>query len=209
LYPKISRSTTVAERQKIEASWHTEAFKMDKINPQKKVDVPPTGRRNADPITNAPGSHPIETGIGAAAVGAASGMAVGAVTGPVGAAIGAAVGAIAGGYAGKGVGEMIDPTTDDNWLRDNFESRPYVQEGDTFEKYQPAYRYGAKAESRYGTVKYETIEGELESDWLEGQDTAAMPWKHVRHAVKDAYERTAQIRRARDVPETRDDMLDH
>jgi outer membrane lipoprotein SlyB len=113
-----------------------------KTDPAKKVDLPPTGRRNADPITSAPGSHPIETGIGAAAVGAAGGMAAGAFAGPVGAALGAAVGAVAGGYAGKGVGEMIDPTTDDHWLRENFESRPYVQEGDTFERYQPAYRYG-------------------------------------------------------------------
>jgi hypothetical protein len=205
---KASRSAIVAERHNIEVSWHKEALMMDKINPQKKVDVPPTGRRNADPITSAPGSHPIETGIGAAAVGAVSGMAAGAVTGPVGAAIGAAIGAVAGGYAGKGVGEIIDPTTEDNWLRDNFTSRPYVQDGDTFEKYQPAYRYGAKAESRYGIDRFETIEEELESDWPDSQDHAAMPWKHVRHAVKDAYERTAQIRRAREVPETCDDVLD-
>ena len=115
-----------------------------KINPEKKVDLPPAGRRNADPLTNAPGSHPIETGVGAAATGAVSGMAAGAVVGPVGAAVGAAVGAVAGGYGGKAVGEMIDPTTEDSWLRDNFASRPYVQKGDAFEKYQPAYRYGAE-----------------------------------------------------------------
>ncbi len=179
-----------------------------RITPEKKVDLPPTGRRNADPITNAPGSHPIETGVGAAAVGAVSGMAVGAATGPVGAAIGAAVGAVAGGYAGKGVGEMIDPTTDDTWLRENFESRPYVQEGDTFEKYQPAYRYGAKAECQYGTEKFETIEDRLANDWHHGQEQAVMPWKHVRDAVKDSYERTAQIRRSRDVPEMEDDLLE-
>src|SRR5436309_1044233 len=93
---------------------------------EKKVDLPPTGARNADPITGAPGSHPIETGIGAAAAGAATGMAVGAFTGPVGAAVGAAVGAVAGGFAGKGIGEMIDPTLQDDWLRDNFDSRPYI-----------------------------------------------------------------------------------
>ena len=167
-----------------------------KINPEKKVDLPPTGPRNADPITNAPGSHPIETGVGAAAVGAASGIAAGAVTGPVGAAIGAAVGAIAGGYAGKGVGELIDPTTDDSWLRDNFQSRPYVQKGDTFERYQPAYRYGAEAECRYGTDDFDMIEEELESNWQTCNNEPAMPWKRVRDAVKDSYERTAQIRRA-------------
>jgi hypothetical protein len=179
-----------------------------KFNPEKKVDLPPAGRRNADPITGAPGSHPIETGIGAAAVGAAGGMAVGAFTGPVGAAIGAAVGAVAGGYAGKGVGEMIDPTTEDSWLRENFETRPYVQEGDTFEKYQPAYRYGGEAESRYGTEDFDSIEGHLESDWHSRAGQPVMPWKHVRDAVKDSYERTAQIRRARDVPEMSDDDLE-
>src|ERR1700678_4121166 len=123
-----------------------------KLSPQKKVGVPPRGDRNADPITNEPGSHPIETGIGAAVAGAATGMAVGAVTGPIGAAVGAAVGAVAGGYAGKGVGEMIDPTIDDNWLRDNFGSRPYVSKAETFDMYQPAYRYGGEAEHRYRDV---------------------------------------------------------
>jgi Glycine zipper len=177
-------------------------------NPEKKVDLPPTGGRNADPITGASGSHPVETGLGAAAVGAASGMAVGAVTGPLGAAIGAAVGAVAGGYAGKAIGERIDPTTEDTWLRDNFESRPYVQRGDTFEKYQPAYRYGGAAESRYGCDEFETIEEELESDWHNSNEGPVMPWKHVRDAVKDSYERTAQIRRARDVPEVSDESLE-
>ena len=30
---------------------------------------------------------------------------------------------------GNGIGETIDPTIEDNWLRDHFESRPYVEEG--------------------------------------------------------------------------------
>jgi len=47
-------------------------------NPEKTVDVPPHGDRNPDPITDAPGSHPVETGVGAAVAGAASGVAVGA-----------------------------------------------------------------------------------------------------------------------------------
>jgi hypothetical protein len=178
-----------------------------KMNPEKKVDLPPTGNRNADPITDAPGSHPIETGIGAAAVGAASGMAVGAVTGPVGAAIGAAVGAVAGGYAGKGVGEMIDPTTEDNWLRENFKSRPYVRKGETFETYHPAYRYGAEAEAKYGEGDFNVLEPDLQRGW-NNQEGTIMPWEKVRGAVKDSYERTAEIRRARDVPEVYDAALE-
>jgi hypothetical protein len=65
--------------------------------------------RNPDPITDAPGSHPVGTGVGGVG-GAVAGAAVGIVGGPVGMAIGAAVGAIAGGLAGKAVAESVNPT---------------------------------------------------------------------------------------------------
>jgi len=57
---------------------------------------------NLDPITHAPGSHPVGTGVGsvaATAAGAAIGAAVG---GPVGFAVGGAIGAVVGGAAGHG-----------------------------------------------------------------------------------------------------------
>jgi hypothetical protein len=164
---------------------------------EKKADLPPKGRRNLDPITDQPGSHPIETGVGAALGGAASGLAVGAVAGPVTAAVGAALGAVAGGLAGKGVGEMIDPTTEDNWLRDNFASRPYVQEGESFETYHPAYHYGAEIESTYGDEDFERMEQDLESDWHNAADPAPMPWARARGAVKDAYDRCVLLRKDR------------
>jgi hypothetical protein len=175
---------------------------------QKTADLPPKGSRNPDPITNQPGSHPIETGIGAAVAGAASGLAAGAVAGPVGAAVGAAVGAVAGGLAGKGVGEIIDPTTEDNWLRDNFKSRPYVKEGDTFEKYRPAYRHGAAAESRHGDAKFEAVENDVRSEWDKLGDTADYPWGEARGAVKDSYERSSVIRKQRQQSELPDPLLE-
>jgi uncharacterized protein (TIGR02271 family) len=168
-----------------------------KRNPEKKADLPPEGNRNPDPITDAPGSHPIETGIGAAIGGAASGAAVGSVAGPIGTAIGAAVGAVAGGYAGKGLGELIDPTTEDNWLRENFESRPYIRKGETFETYHPAYRYGAEAEARYQGTDFAEVEDELKRGWGTAKDRGSMTWGRARDAVKDAYERTIQLREER------------
>lgn len=38
-------------------------------DPEKAIDLPPYGSRNPDPITDTPGSHPIETGIGAVLAG--------------------------------------------------------------------------------------------------------------------------------------------
>ena len=88
---------------------------------------------NRDPITGAPGSHPIGTGVGAATGGAAAGAIAGAFGGPVGAVVGAAVGAVIGGLAGKGVAEMIDPTGEEAYWRESFADRPYVEPGSTFE----------------------------------------------------------------------------
>jgi hypothetical protein len=168
-----------------------------KMNPEKKVDLPPRGNRNADPLTDAPGAHPVETGIGAALGGVASGAAGGAVAGPLGAAVGVALGAVAGGLAGKGVGEMIDPTVDDNWLRDNFHSRPYVNEGESFETYEPAYRFGGEAESKYGAKDFDAMAPEMEAEWEERFDEHEMPWENAHGAVKDGYERTVELRKER------------
>jgi hypothetical protein len=163
---------------------------------EKTVDLPPKGSLNPDPITAAPGSHPIETGIGAAIAGTASGLGGGAVAGPIGAAIGAAAGAVAGGYAGKGIGELIDPTIEDTWLRENFHSRHYAEHGDTFEDFHPAYRYGAMAEAKYGDSGIDLMDERLRQDW-EASKESNMPWTKAKGAVKDAYDRTVQLRKER------------
>jgi hypothetical protein len=174
---------------------------------EKKVDLPPKGNRNPDPITDEPGAHPIETGIGAAIAGAASGVAAGAVAGPVAAAVGAAVGAVAGGYAGKGIGELIDPTTEDNWLRENFKSRPYVEDGDDFEDYHPAFRYGAEAEAKYGDAGIDLMDEQLRSDWEASKDSQ-MPWTKAKGAVHDAYNRTVQLRKERSCSDSCEPVLE-
>jgi hypothetical protein len=170
---------------------------------EKKVDLPPKGARNPDPITHAPGAHPIETGIGAAVAGAATGVAAGAAAGPAAAAVGAAAGAVVGGLAGKGIGELIDPTTEDNWLRDNFKSRPYVEASDNFDDFCPAFRYGALAESKYGDTGIDLTDPQLQRDW-EASEESKMPWTKAKAAVRDAYDRTVQLRRQRCVREPRD-----
>jgi hypothetical protein len=181
---------------------------IDAFKKEKKIDLPPKGCRNPDPITDAPGAHPIEAGIGAAVVGAASGLALSAVAGPVAAAVGAAVGAVAGGYVGKGVGELIDPTTEDTWLRDHFDSFTYPEDADTFEIYEPAYRYGGHVEAKHGDAGWDAIVDDVEKDWAQSEGYPGMKWPKARDAVKDSYERTVQIRRDRSQPNLPDPMLE-
>lgn len=76
---------------------------------------------NRDPLSGAPGSHPVGTGIGSAG-GAAAGAAIGgAVGGPAGVLVGGAIGAVAGGVTGHAAGESANPTVE-------HEPPPEVQE---------------------------------------------------------------------------------
>lgn len=144
---------------------------------------------NRDPISGAPGAHPIGTGVGAAVGGAAAGAAAGTVAGPVGTLVGAAVGAVLGGLAGKGVAEVIDPTQEDAYWRDHYSNRPYVERGATYDDYGPAYGMGVDAVRRYPGRSFDEIEPEMSHDWTTGGGPSMLGWDRAKHAARDAWNR--------------------
>src|SRR6186997_1972627 len=84
-----------------------------------KKGLDPTPDSNPDPITGAPGAHPVGVAAGGAG-GAAAGAAIGgAIGGPVGAVVGGALGAIGGGLAGKGAAEAVNPTAENEYWQEN------------------------------------------------------------------------------------------
>jgi hypothetical protein len=146
---------------------------------------------NRDPISGAPGSHPIGTGLGAAAGGAAAGAAVGTVAGPVGTLVGAAVGVVAGGLAGKGIAEAIDPTREDAYWRDNYSTRPYVDRGSSYDDYGPAYGLGVDAAGRYPGRQFDEIESEMSQQWSDRNGGSSLRWDRARDAARDAWNRAS------------------
>lgn len=163
---------------------------------------------NPDPITGAPGSHPVGTGIGAAAGGAA-GAALGSVIPGagtvVGGAVGAVVGAVAGGYAGKGIAEAVDPTAEEAFWRDEYRNRPYFREDYTYEEdYLPAYRYGytARAQGRSWDDRDDT---EFAEGWERAKAKSRLKWEEAKLAVRDAWNRCddADARPRADDPDRR------
>jgi len=155
--------------------------------------------QHRDPLTGAPGAHPVGVGIGAVAGGAAAGFATGAVVasvaGPigtaVGGAVGAAIGAIAGGLAGKGIAESINPTAENAYWRDNYLSRPYVDEDASYDEYQAAYQYGWEARARHPEQAWEAAEGDLRRRW-EQSGHSTLTWEKAKHAIRDAWERVSK-----------------
>ena len=144
---------------------------------------------NRDPITGAPGSHPVGTGVGAAAGAVGAGAAVGSVAGPVGTAVGAAVGAVVGGLAGKSIAERIDPTAEDEYWRENYETRPYVAAGSSYDDYGPAYRYGWDSYGLYGDRSFDVAEPELAREWDIRRDNSRLEWSDAKHAARDSWTR--------------------
>ena len=80
---------------------------------------------NPDPITGAPGAH------------------------PVGTVIRAVLGAIVRGLAGKGVAGSIEPTREDAWRRENSTDRPGNENESRFDDGRRVYGYGANAYIKY------------------------------------------------------------
>lgn len=156
------------------------------MNDNKKVEAKDANR---DPITGAPGAHPVGTGVGAAAGGAAAGAAIGSVAGPVGTAVGIVAGAIAGGLAGKGVAEKIDPTVEDAYWRQNYGQRRYVEKTESYDAYQPAYRLGYESRAKYPGKRYEEVEADLQREYERSRAKDAVSWDKARYASRDAWER--------------------
>ena len=144
---------------------------------------------NRDPLTGAPGAHPIGTGIGATAGGIAAGAAAGTIAGPIGTAIGAAVGAVVGGLGGKAIAEHYDPTAEEAYWRDNFEREPYYQRGMTYDDYAPAYRLGAETRSRATDQAFDDVEGQLAEQYDRVRGQSRLDWEQARQATRAGWDR--------------------
>ena len=148
---------------------------------------------NEDPITGEPGAHPVGVGVGTAG-GAAAGAAVGSVAGPVGTVAGAIIGGVTGGLAGKAAAEGIDPTAEDAYWRKNYRKREYVQKGEKYDTYRPAYQYGWESGSKYSGKTFDKVESKLAKDWDKARGNTGLAWDRARDAVRDAFDRTIELR---------------
>ncbi|MGC3987281.1 MAG: PA2169 family four-helix-bundle protein [Pseudorhodoferax sp.] len=167
--------------------------------------------RNLDPITEAPGAHPVGTGVGAAGGGVA-GAAIGAVGGPVGAAVGLVAGALVGGLAGKATAERINPTAEEAYWRESYTREPYYEAGRSYDDYGPAYAYGWGATATYPGA-FEEVEPALARDWESRRGGSSLDWQQARPATRAAWDRVQSPAPATgeydrdDVLETLDDLL--
>lgn len=144
--------------------------------------------RHEDPLTGAPGAHPVATGTGALIGGVAGAVIGAALAGPVGSIAGASMvgGAFAGGLIGKGAGEIVNPTVEDAYWRERHALEAYGA-GTAYEDYEPAYRSGYEGYEKYGGVDFVDVEADISRDYMSHR--AGLPWEKARPAAEAAWER--------------------
>jgi hypothetical protein len=165
--------------------------------------------RNLDPLTGAPGSHPVGTSIGAVG-GMTAGILVGSVGGPIGTAVGGVVGTVVGGLAGSGIGEAINPTAEEMlfgeliarqtstqhelggyelyWQR-AFITEPYYDPDLNYDDYAPAYRAGIV--DRLGQNRsWDEAESDLQTLWNRFKGASRLSWDEARQAMQAAWYHT-------------------
>lgn len=161
---------------------------------------------NRDPVTGAPGAHPVGVGVGTALGGAAAGAALGTVAGPVGAVAGAVLGGVLGGLGGKTVAEKLDPTlqSEDDYWRDHYLFETYVDGAQGYDAYRYAYRLGYETRVRYPHLTEDAALAALRSVYEREADAQALPWAKARYATRAAWHRADALMQRdppmRDVP---------
>jgi uncharacterized protein (TIGR02284 family) len=142
---------------------------------------------NRDPITGAPGAHPVGTGVGATG-GALAGAAAGSLAGPVGTVVGLVAGAVVGGLGGKAIAENVNPTAEDAYWRESYNREAYVQPGSSYDDYGPAYEMGwSTRASRADT--FDAVEPSLADEWSTRRGASGLDWEQARPATRAAWER--------------------
>ena len=150
---------------------------------------PGQGDANRDPLSGAPGAHPIGVGTGAASAGAV-GTAIGAVVGgPIGAIVGAAIGSVVGGLSGKAAAEVVNPTMEDTYWRDNYRNRTYARPEHGYDTYRPAYKYGWESRMMHGNKNWTEVESDLGREWTARRGSSKLEWNDAKNATRDAWDR--------------------
>jgi hypothetical protein len=81
-----------------------------------------------------------------------------------------------------------DWTTEDEYWRREFSTRPYSS-GGTYDDYRGAYRYGYESADRYRGRAWEDVESDLERGWGTYEHGGKSTWQSVKDAVRDAWNR--------------------
>jgi hypothetical protein len=90
-----------------------------------------------------------------------------------------------------GSSSLLDWTTEDEYWRSNYASRPYAGSRRDYGYWQPAYRYGYESAQRYRGRNWDDVENDLRTAWdtYPHRGGARSTWEDIKAAVRDGWDR--------------------
>ena len=76
----------------------------------------------------------------------------------------------------------------DRYFQSRFSECTYVDKGESFDDYRPAYRYGVLSRTRHGRREWdEDLDRELGRDWERNRGNSTLGWERARSGVREAF----------------------
>ncbi len=85
--------------------------------------------------------------------------------------------------------EAGHPMYDSDFYRASFTGRPYFTIEDRYEDFEPAYRYGHEARTRFPDREWDEVEADMGRDWQRNRGTSRLHWERAKLAARDAWYR--------------------
>jgi hypothetical protein len=88
-------------------------------------------------------------------------------------------------------GATLDWTTEDEYWRENYASRPYIGQNRDYDYWRPGYRYGFESAQRYSGRDWQEVEPDLRAGWdrYEYRGDNRSTWEQIKAAVRDGWDR--------------------
>jgi hypothetical protein len=66
-----------------------------------------------------------------------------------------------------------------------------VKQGDSFDDYGPAYRFGVDSYERSDGRTFDQSESNLKRDWERNKGSSSLTWDRAKHASRDSWQRVS------------------
>ncbi len=93
---------------------------------------------------------------------------------------------------------MENSSNEADYWREQHAKQPYADKTKKFEHYERAYRTGSEAAAKHTGKTFEEVETDIALDYEKGRPGDALPWDHVKPAVKAAWDRIGGVISPRD-----------
>ena len=86
---------------------------------------------------------------------------------------------------------VVGDTTEDEYWRNNYKTRPYVKPDVAYDDLHPAYKHGWESRTKHVDRKWDEVENDLGREWDKVKGKSRLEWEQAKDATRDAWDRVS------------------